>query len=266
MLKSFRVYIHTLPNGKRYIGITTQKPEHRWGHQGNGYKENRRFFNAIKKYGWDNIKHEVVAEGLDKEEACREEQRLIKLYRTSERNFGYNYTLGGDHYEFSEEAKQKMRKPKKLTDEQREMLRARGRLAYERYLRDRKNTPEARLKMSMTKRGVKQDPKLVAKRTAALKKHWEEVGGFSKEHREKLSKAMKGRTYSEETLRRMKEAHCTEKNKRSRKVAKLMNGEIIQTFLSVRQAGRETGIDYTTIVRACAGKLKHAGGYEWRYL
>ena len=38
-IKDFIVYKHTCPNGKVYIGITCQKPQNRWGKDGNGYKE-----------------------------------------------------------------------------------------------------------------------------------------------------------------------------------------------------------------------------------
>lgn len=37
---SYYVYIHTCPNGKRYVGITTKNPKYRWS-KGNGYKPNK---------------------------------------------------------------------------------------------------------------------------------------------------------------------------------------------------------------------------------
>lgn len=46
--KKFIVYKHTSPNGKIYIGITSQVPNHRW-RNGNGYKTNPYFTRAIKK-------------------------------------------------------------------------------------------------------------------------------------------------------------------------------------------------------------------------
>ena len=56
---SYWVYIHTCPNGKRYVGITTApKPEYRWGRNGEGYK-GQLFGKAILKYGWSSITHEV---------------------------------------------------------------------------------------------------------------------------------------------------------------------------------------------------------------
>ena len=47
------MYKHTTPNGKVYIGITSQLSEKRWL-SGHGYKGTY-FGNAIKKYGWKNI-------------------------------------------------------------------------------------------------------------------------------------------------------------------------------------------------------------------
>ena len=71
------VYKHTAPNGKVYIGITSQDVLARWNH-GNGYKNNKHFFSAIVKYGWDNIRHEILYDDLTKEDACKKEIGLIE--------------------------------------------------------------------------------------------------------------------------------------------------------------------------------------------
>lgn len=91
----YKVYKHTCPNGKVYIGITKQKPERRWGVNGRGYKENEYFYRAIKKYGWENIKHEIIAEGLTEDEADAMEIDLISKYRATDKNCGYNQHFGG---------------------------------------------------------------------------------------------------------------------------------------------------------------------------
>ena len=45
------VYMHTCPNGKKYIGITGQSAERRWQKgKGYAYGSNDYFYNAIKKY------------------------------------------------------------------------------------------------------------------------------------------------------------------------------------------------------------------------
>ena len=88
------VYMHTVPNGRRYIGITCQQPERRW-RGGMHYDYNRRFFLVIVKYGWDNIKHEVLYENLSEVEAKQKEIELIEKYKTNQEEYGYNMTTGG---------------------------------------------------------------------------------------------------------------------------------------------------------------------------
>lgn len=93
--RCYTVYMHTnIVNGKKYIGITCQKPERRWQ---NGYGYIKTYFgNAIIKYGWDNFEHEIIADGLSKETACQMEIALIRLFRTNEREYGYNISDGGE--------------------------------------------------------------------------------------------------------------------------------------------------------------------------
>lgn len=93
---NYTVYKHTCPNGKVYIGITMQKPYKRWC-GGMGYIKNQHFFRAILKYGWDNISHEILYEGLSEEQAYETEKRLIKEYRSNEFAYGYNQSSGGEY-------------------------------------------------------------------------------------------------------------------------------------------------------------------------
>ena len=111
MNNNFVLYLHTTPSGKKYFGITKQNPKRRW-RRGKGYEE-QTFYNAVKKYGWDNIGHYILADDLTKEEACFFEKVMIALYDTTNRNNGYNETTGGEHYEFSEDAKHRMSESKK---------------------------------------------------------------------------------------------------------------------------------------------------------
>lgn len=91
---NYYIYKHTVPNNKVYVGITKQNPNRRW-RNGHGYKDSHLFFNAIIKYGWTNISHEILEEGLSFEEACIQEKYYIDLYQSNNRNFGYNLTGGG---------------------------------------------------------------------------------------------------------------------------------------------------------------------------
>lgn len=104
---SYIVYKHTTPSNKVYIGITSRKPSQRW-ESGVGYIHNVYFSSAIKKYGWDNIKHEILFENLTKEEAEEKEIELIAYYDSTNRKKGYNISNGGNLT--SEETREKISK------------------------------------------------------------------------------------------------------------------------------------------------------------
>ena len=93
--KCYVVYMHTSPSNKRYIGITSQKPERRWAN-GVGYRGNNHFWNSINLYGWKNFKHEILFENLTKEEAEQKEIELIAFYDSTNQNKGYNIESGGN--------------------------------------------------------------------------------------------------------------------------------------------------------------------------
>ncbi len=86
----YYVYVHTVPNGKIYIG-RTKEPVRRWNN-GEGYKENQTFYNDILNYGWKNIKHEIIAACEDKEYAMKLESVLIALMKSEHKEYGYNQT------------------------------------------------------------------------------------------------------------------------------------------------------------------------------
>lgn len=95
-MQSYYVYRHTSPSGKVYIGITSRKPEIRWGKNGRYYKGNIKFFNAILKYGWNNFNHEILLSNCSKEEAFTFEKLLIAHYKKL--NISYNIADGGESY------------------------------------------------------------------------------------------------------------------------------------------------------------------------
>lgn len=88
------VYMHTFPNGKRYIGISRNVK--RRFRNGKGYESQPIIWGAIQKYGWESVSTKIISSGLSEREAKREEIRLIVEYRSAERNYGYNETLGGE--------------------------------------------------------------------------------------------------------------------------------------------------------------------------
>jgi hypothetical protein len=105
---NYTVYVHVSPSKKVYVGITGIKPEYRWDN-GRGYKK-QVFYNAIQKYGWNNIQHIIVAENLSLDEANALERELISKYNSTNPLFGYNVDNGGNNLgSKSEDHKRKIR-------------------------------------------------------------------------------------------------------------------------------------------------------------
>lgn len=105
------IYRHWIINEKHieknYIGqVYSQKrtPEKRWKHDGSGYKptndkNTRKFWNAIKKYGWNNFQHEIllIIECEIEEELWfwLDEWECYYIEKYDSYYNGYNSTLGG---------------------------------------------------------------------------------------------------------------------------------------------------------------------------
>lgn len=92
MNRPYCVYEHVFPNGKKYIGISCDA-EKRW-QNGNGYKTQRKIANAIKHYGWENVEHNIIVDGVTKEQAETLERYLVAELDTIKN--GYNATIGGN--------------------------------------------------------------------------------------------------------------------------------------------------------------------------
>ena len=104
--KKFVVYMHkNLVNGKVYIGQTCDLSE-RWRGSGKNYFNSIKFFNAIKKYGWDSFSHEVLYDNLNQEAADILEKELIEKYDSI--RSGYNLKEGGARGQLSQESLKKM--------------------------------------------------------------------------------------------------------------------------------------------------------------
>ena len=101
---NFVLYLHVVPNGKKYFGITGQRPKQRWI-RGKGYKT-QRFYEAVEEFGWDNIGHYILADDLTENEASFFEKVMIALYDTTNPNNGYNDSKGTGIQ--SEETKRKI--------------------------------------------------------------------------------------------------------------------------------------------------------------
>lgn len=117
---------HCISTGKKYIGKTLyerkRKDHHRYMAK---IRCRRKFYNAVRKYGWENFVYGIIEE-CDLSLLLQKEMYYIKKYNTFKS--GYNSTKGGDGlygWKHSKETIEKIRKSnlgKKRTQETRKKL------------------------------------------------------------------------------------------------------------------------------------------------
>lgn len=251
---SYIVYKHTSPSNKIYIGITSQpNPKRRW-RGGCGYKSNEYFKKAIDKYGWNNFSHEILYQGLTKEDAEQKEIELISFYKSTNPLFGYNLDNGGNsNGKHSESTK------KKIGDANR------GKTVW---IKGKHRTEETKKKISESKMGSHLSDETKCKISEANKGKKPSIETVQKralsntgkkrtpEQCKKISDSLKGRTFS----------HSEETKK---KISKTMGTPVICVetgveYYGLRDAERKTGIKSCSISRCLNGTLKTTGGFHWK--
>lgn len=235
-MNDYKVYCHTSPSGKRYVGISNN-PEKRWN-KGKGYIKNYLFYRAIEKYGWDNFTHEILYENLSIDEAGEIEKKLISEWNLTDPNYGYNLREGGNG-KFSEHSRYLMSKSRKGNTN-----------SLGQY-----HSPENRKQIS-----------------ESLKKYYSTHDSPMKNrhHTPETIEKLKNRTISEETKRKMRENHADVKgvNNPSAKAIRQLDkeGHIIEEFAYATLAAKKYNLDLSSIIRCCRGKQKTCGGYRWEYM
>ena len=164
------VYVLTFPNGKKYVGIGLSNGGVTI--RFNSYKKLRckdqpKLYNALKKYGPENVKYELLLETSDRDNACRSEMYLIDVWNLQDDNYGYNISAGGDctnlGRKFSKEFCEKMskaqfgKKRRCRTQEEKEHI---SRVLKGRTLRPigYKHSQETKDKIGLSNVGRKQSP------------------------------------------------------------------------------------------------------------
>jgi len=248
MEKNYCVYKHTTPSGKVYIGITGKKPVSRWAN-GNGYASNKHFSNAIQKYGWENIQHEVLLEGLTVDQASAYEQLLICLYQSDDARYGYNKTTGGEKgFKFRGENK----------------------LAFDRAMKN----PARRERISQSLKKYYEAPEAKQMASEAQKKKWENDGfrrraiesakarGSNPEYRKKLSEILTKKRSDPAYRQSMTGAN----NPRAKSVLQYStSGTFVTRYDSIADAARALNANHANICACIKGRTKTAYGYVWVY-
>ena len=181
------IYNIPFPNGKNYIGLTTQTLKERRREHKNcamNANETRVLYHALRKFEMiDTFELIEIDTAETIEELCEKEIEYIKKYDSYHKNNrGYNMTFGGEGingYVFTEEVRQKMSKAQKKHFE----------------------NPEARQKNSEAKKKYYEDnPEAGRLHSEKMKKHYD-----NSEARQKCSDAQKKRFENPEARQEMSE-------------------------------------------------------------
>lgn len=213
-------------NGHRYIGQSKNITRRMWEHKHQRNAPRLPISRAIKKYGWDNFKREIL-EYCPVEELSEKEIQYIAQLKPE-----YNVSKGGESgmrgYQHTQETKGKCRAAaikewQDKTPEEKAYV-----LAHQLTGRLHPYSPsaETREKLRQANLGKKQSEETVAKRSAAMKT------------------AMLGNQNGNKAVR------CVETS---------------EVFPSVKQAAISLNVSAHGISHVLKGRQKTAGGYHWEY-
>lgn len=273
-MNNWCVYKHTFPNNKIYIGITSQSPEARWGKTGNNYTINQpAIYYAIKKYGWENIQHEILFTNLSQNDAAKKEKELIRFYHSWIKDpqcNGYNMTLGG-------ETTTNILPPTEI----------------ERIIQLYKEGNSCSNIGKITHHDKNTIIRILRNNNFIIETYHKAINQFdlqgnyiatyqsAREAQEKtsidyrlISGCLIGKTrqtnnfqwryYDEKDLKGISPINY--KSKKSKKIIQLdMNNNIIQTFDSITDASKITNVVRANIQKCLRGERQTAGGFKWCY-
>lgn len=279
----YYIYCHTFPNEKRYVGITRTSPERRWG-KGKNYSTCPLMDRAIQKYGWENIKHEVVDTAESKDEAEAKERHYIKQFMSDRPEYGYNILPGGDVADnpLTDEMRHKLgngQRGKSRTDEEKHRISVGVKTTFSRPERNghlgmlhSKSTrrkmsesqvkrwsddPSLRADAAARMRQRMNDPEFRAKVSANLSKFRRKPGEWTmpEEARFKIGDRNRGKWIGE-------------KSPCSKAVLQYdVNGEFIKRWANACEVERAGIANRSNVAKCCRGNphVKTVGGFVWRY-
>lgn len=273
IVENYTVYKHTTPNNKVYIGITKRNPKDRW-RNGFGYVENTYFFKAIKKYGWDNITHDILFTNLSKVDAENKEIELISLYKSTNKNFGYNIQNGGNVCgTHSKQTKLKISKAlkgkqnclgRKISQEHIRKM-AEGRIGKPHPQKGKHLPEKTRLEISVKLKNLKRSEETKNKLSQIAKERLKDKTKnpmYNKKHsneaKEKMRQKALGRKLPKETINKIIQ-------KQQKRVMSISKDNKIKVYDSIKLAAQELNVCAQNITFCCKHPNRTCGGFYWRY-
>ncbi|MFT8351139.1 NUMOD3 domain-containing DNA-binding protein [Clostridium saccharoperbutylacetonicum] len=267
--------ITNLINGKVYIGQTYCTLSERWSqHKCDSKRRHTAIANAIREYGDDNFRIEVIEDNIPYEALDIKEIQYIKEFNSICPN-GYNMEDGGQAFR-TDEYREKM--SKRVSGENNPMYGMCGELNH---FYGRKHSEETKLTIGKISKDrwenmSEEEYEKEIERLGEMNKKLIEMngGGFkgkhhSEESKEKIKIKLRGKNFSDEHNRKI-----SENSARKQRVVMLNKDtfEYIKEFTSMTKACiwlKDNGIHNKPkpgeISGVCRGKKRTAYGFRWVY-
>lgn len=248
-LKSGIYCIENINNNKKYIGQSVDIKS-RWRcHKyklNNNIHQNEYLQNSWNKYGKDNFVFSVleycVIEQLDEKEIY-----YINLYKSENREHGYNLKSGGQNggFEYTEEARKNMSEAQKKHFSNRENLKRLSEQSLKTWSDEDYRKSRSGENHPMYGKHLSEEHKnKISESTKGKKK-----SALSKEHKEKISKANIGKV---------------SKQRNTTSVLCIETGQVFQDAIT---AGKELNLKHPNhVIDVCKGRRKTCGGYHFEFI
>lgn len=270
------IYKLTSPSGKSYVGQTINIKGRFSEYKTLHHCENQKaLFNAIKKYGWENFKKEILEtikeELVENLKKVLDELEIEYISKYDCINFGYNICVGGNQHRLGvkETEEQCQRKRDSWTNERRKISSEKFKgISNPRYGSTTKTYSKAINQYD--KQGI-------------YIKTWESAASAEREigcKAANISKVCLGKCltaggfiwrFFENSIDNIIPIE-SQKGKHTKKGIHLIpifqysiDGTFLKEFASITDAETELNICHSNISRCAKGKGKTAGGYIWKY-
>ena len=227
-IKSGIYCIENITTNKKYIGQSIDIKD-RWRRHiselNHNSHHNDYLQKAWNKYGENDFKFYVL-EYCNIDKLDKKEIYYINFYNTTNRDYGYNLTFGGqvNHYLIKEIKNKISNSNKKTYQNNQELRKLRSIDALKQW-----SNPEIKNKISGENNG------------------------------------MYGKHHSEESKQKMSEHKRGEKSWK-RNTTPVFCIELNKEFDDATVASKELSLDSSSILKVCQGKRKTCGGYHWKFL
>lgn len=252
--------IKNIVNNKIYIGSTIHPEKRKNAHFNllrKGKHHSTHLQRAFDIYGEECFTFEIIEivndvnnKSLDK--LRKREKYYIDFYKTTDREYGYNESESTTNFSASGQNHPLYGKN-------------RAELGHKNYWKGKKIPEYIRIKM--------RKPRSEQARENMRKNHADFTGKnnpmygrkFTEEHRQKISRALKGRKMSEEQKEKRRGRTGALSPVAKRVVQLSLEGKFIREFESITEAAKQTNATRQHISKCCNGERQTCGGYKWKY-